>query len=381
MNPQWVELAMAHTPHRRVILDMDSSESPVHGQQEGAAYNGHFECVCYHPLFLFNQFGDCEGATLRPGNVHSADGWQELLEPVVKGYQKKGLRLLFRGDAAFAKPELYEYLEQGKIGYAIRLPANQVIQEQIQPLLERPTEWPSREPIVSYHDFAYQAQSWHLPRRVAKVEWHQGELFPRVGFIVTNLSYPPKGIVRFYNGRGTAEQWIKEGKYALNWTRLSCHKFVANQVRLWLFVLTYNLGNFMRRLVLPEDMKHSIYHYTEPRVRAHLLLCMLAYWVQREMQRALAPLLFVDEAPPARPDPVAPAPRSETVLEKYRTQRTADGFPVHSFPTLLADRGTMVKNRVILTGVPEAPGFDQVTVPTQLQARALELLQLPINPL
>ena len=205
----------------------------------------------------FNQFGDCEGATLRPGNVHSADGWQELLEPVVKGYQKKGLRLLFRGDAAFAKPELYEYLEQGKIGYAIRLPANQVVQEQIQPLLERPTEWPSREPIVSYHDFAYQAQSWHLPRRVvAKVEWHQGELFPRVGFIVTNLSYPPKGIVRFYNGRGTAEQWIKEGKYALNWTRLSCHKFVANQVRLWLFVLTYNLGNFMRRLVLPEDMKH-----------------------------------------------------------------------------------------------------------------------------
>ena len=257
MNPQWVELAMAHTPDRRVILDMDSSESPVHAQQEGAAYNGHFECVCYHPLFLFNQFGDCEGATLRPGNVHSADGWQELLEPVVKGYQKKGLRLLFRGDAAFAKPELYEYLEQGKIGYAIRLPANQVIQEQIQPLLERPTEWPSREPIVSYHDFAYQAQSWHLPRRVvAKVEWHQGELFPRVGFIVTNLSYPPKGIVRFYNGRGTAEQWIKEGKYALNWTRLSCHKFVANQVRLWLFVLTYNLGNFMRRLVLPEDMKH-----------------------------------------------------------------------------------------------------------------------------
>ena len=246
------------TPHTgRVILDMDSSESPVHGQQEGAAYNGHFECVCYHPLFLFNQFGDCEGATLRSGNVSSADGWQELLEPVVKGYQKKGLRLLFRGDAAFAKPELYEYLEEEKTGYAIRLPANQVVQEQIQPLLEPPTEWPSREPMVSYHDFAYQAQSWRLPRRVvAKVEWHRGELFPRVGFIVTNLSYPPKGIVRFYNGRGTAEQWIKEGKYALNWTRLSCHKFVANQVRLALFVLAYNLGNFLRRLALPESMKH-----------------------------------------------------------------------------------------------------------------------------
>ena len=113
-----------------------------------------------------------------------------------------------------------------------------------------------------------------------------------------------------------------------------------------------------RHFKLSDLEVRPIYHYTEPRVRAHLLLCMLAYWIQREMQRALAPLLFVDEAPPARPDPVAPAPSLSEVLEKYRTQRTADGFPVHSFPTLLADLGTMVKNRVILTGVPEAPGFD-----------------------
>ena len=124
-------------------------------------------------------------------------------------------------------------------------------------MLVRPTEWPSPKSIVSYHDFVYQAQSWNVSRRVvAKVEWHQGELFPRVGFIVTNLTYPTIGIVRFYNGRGTAEQWIKEGKYALNWTRLSCHKFVANQVRLGLFVMAYNLGNFLRRLAVPEEMKH-----------------------------------------------------------------------------------------------------------------------------
>jgi len=175
----------------------------------------------------------------------------------VKGYRKKGLRLLFRCDAAFGKPEVYEYLEQETIGYTFWLSANTVLQREITHLLVRPAEWSSRRPVVSYHDFAYQAQSWHVSRRVvAKVEWHQGELFPRVGFIVTNLSYPPKGIVRFYNGRGTAEQWIKEGKYALNWTRLSCHKFVANQVRLGLFILAYNLGNFMRRLTLPEPMQH-----------------------------------------------------------------------------------------------------------------------------
>jgi hypothetical protein len=110
--------------------------------------------------------------------------------------------------------------------------------------------------IVWYHDFQYQAGSCNRPRWVvAKVEWHQGELFPRVGFIVTNLSAKPKGVVHFYNGRGTAEQWIKEGKYALNWTRLSCHRFVANQVRLQLFILAYNLGNFLRRLGLPKVVK------------------------------------------------------------------------------------------------------------------------------
>ena len=256
LNVEWVKRAMTNTVHRRVILDIDSSESPVHREQEEAAYNGHFGCMCYPPLFCFNQFGDCEGAVLRPGNVHSADGWEEFIEPIVERYLSMSVRLLFRADAAFAKPELYEYIEARRIGYAIRLPANEVLQREIAHLLVRPTEWPSQKPIVSYHDFVYQAQSWNIRRRVvAKVEWHQGELFPRVGFIVTNLSYPPKGITKFYNGRGTAEQWIKEGKYALNWTRLSCHKFVANEVRLWLFILAYNLGNFFRRLALPEAIK------------------------------------------------------------------------------------------------------------------------------
>ena len=132
--------------------------------------------------------------------------------------EAEGAALYIGSDAAFGKPEVYEYLEQEMIGYAIRLSANAVLQREIAHLLVRPADWSSRRPIVSYYDFTYQAQSWSISRRVvAKVEWHQGELFPRVGFIVTNLSYPPKGIVRFYNGRGTAEQWIKEGKYALNW--------------------------------------------------------------------------------------------------------------------------------------------------------------------
>ena len=255
LNAEWVDRAMMRTRHQRIILDMDSSESPVYGEQEGAAYNGHFQSACYHPLFLFNHFGDCEGALLRSGNLHSADRWQEVLAPVVERYQRKRVRLLFRGDAAFAKPEIYEYLEPRHIGYAIRLPANEVLQEHVKHLLKRPMGRPPKKPIVRYHDFQYQARSWDSTRRVVtKVEWHSGELFPRVGFIVTNLSARSKGVVHFYNGRGVAEQWIKEGKYALNWTRLSCHRFDANQVRLQLFVLAYNLGNFLRRLCLPESI-------------------------------------------------------------------------------------------------------------------------------
>jgi hypothetical protein len=91
---------------------------------------------------------------------------------------------------------------------------------------------------------------------VAKVEWHRGELYPRVGFIVTNLSRPAERLIKFYNGRGTAEQWIREGKNALRWTRLSCHAFRHNAVRLQLHALAYNLANFLRTLALPEEVEH-----------------------------------------------------------------------------------------------------------------------------
>ena len=109
---------------------------------------------------------------------------------------------------------------------------------------------------MRYTSFRYQAKSWTTPRRiVAKVEHHQGELFPRVGFIVTNMVLPSRSVVRFYNKRGTVEQWIQEGKQATHWTRLSCHRFRANAMRLQLSVLAYNLGNLWRRLVLPPRIK------------------------------------------------------------------------------------------------------------------------------
>jgi Transposase DDE domain group 1 len=206
----WIDQVHQRTPPDGIILDMDSSESPTYGQQEGSAYNGHFGCTCYHPLFVFNQFGDLERCLLRPGHVHSAEDWRPVLEPVTDRYRERRVDLYCRADAAFAKPEVYEFLESEDIRYAIRLPANQVLQRRIEHLLTRPVGRPPKKPIVTFASFHYRAKGWTRARRVvAKVEWHQGELYPRVGFIVTNLTRPNERVVKFYNGRGTAEQWIK----------------------------------------------------------------------------------------------------------------------------------------------------------------------------
>ena len=253
INRELIAKAEAVDSPQRVVLDMDSTEIPVYGQQEHSAYNGHFESTCYHPLLVFNREGDCLAAKLRPGNVHSAEDWEELLLPEIERQQKLGKEVVFRADAAFAKPEIYEALEERDVKYAIRIPANDSLERDIAELLPRPVGRPSHKPVVWYKSFLYQAASWKTARRVvAKVEFHLGELFPRVGFIVTNLETDSRAVVRFYNKRGTAEQWIKEGKQAVKMTRLSCHRFRSNEVRLWLSVIAYNLGNLWRRWAVPR---------------------------------------------------------------------------------------------------------------------------------
>ena len=257
LSGAWIDQVSRQKPSKKLILDLDSSVSPTHGNQEGTAYNGHFECTCYHPLFCFNQHGDLERALLRKGNVHTADDWRSVLEPIIARYRGRQIKKYFRGDAGFAIPELYQFLEEEAFLYTIRLKSNALLKQHIEHLLIRPEVDVNGKPDVRYHDFEYQAASWNLPRRVvAKRTWFADQLFPAVGFIVTNLNWAPRRVTHFYNQRGTAEQWIKEGKYALNWTRLSCHGFADNQVRLQLFALAYNLGNFLRRLALPKSISH-----------------------------------------------------------------------------------------------------------------------------
>jgi len=256
INRELLARVEAMESSRRVVLDIDSTEVPVYGQQEQSAYNGHFESTCYHPLLLFNREGDCLGVKLRPGNVHSAEDWDRVLLPEIERQQKQGKDVVVRADAAFAKPELYEALEERGVKYAIRIPSNDTLEQAIAELLARPVGRPSHKPLVRYKSFRYQAASWATARRVvAKIEFHCEELFPRAGFIVTNLETDSRAVVRFYNKRGTAEQWIKAGREAVKLTRLSCHRFRANEVRLWLSVIAYNLGNLWRRLALPTRIE------------------------------------------------------------------------------------------------------------------------------
>jgi len=143
------------------------------------------------------------------------------------------------------------------VKHAIRIPANENLERDIAELLTRPEGRPSHKPVVWYKSFLYQAASWTtVGRVVAKVEFHAGELFPRAGFILANLKLPSWAMVRFYNKRGTAEHWIKDGKLAVSRTRHSCHRFRGNEVRLWLSVIASNLGNLRRRLALPNRIRN-----------------------------------------------------------------------------------------------------------------------------
>ncbi len=194
LSGRWFEHAHSHRSLTRLVLDMDSSVSETYGRQQGSAFNGHFGCTCYHPLFVFNQFGDLERVMLRRGNRHSAKFWRRVLPPVIARYRDLKIPEFFRGDAASAAPKLFGVLEQEGYWYAIRLKANAVLGRHSVHLRRRPVGRPSKKPRVFDHSFRYQAKSWDRARRVvARIEWHAGELFPRVGFVATNLRRPRSG--------------------------------------------------------------------------------------------------------------------------------------------------------------------------------------------
>jgi len=225
------------------------------------SYNGHFGKNCYHPLFCFTSEGDCLGVKLREGNVHSADGALGMFSPIVERHRKRFKRFWLRADAAFAKPEIYEYFEASRITYFIRLKSNRALNELIEPHLRRPVGRPPKSGIqVKVIEFYYQAGSWEKARRVVcKIEWHERELFPRVGFIVTNSRLAPRKLVKVYNRRAEIEDRIKEGKSTLQWDKTSRQRFEANEARLKMGVIAYNLLHMLRQFYIRgEQVKRSV---------------------------------------------------------------------------------------------------------------------------
>ena len=168
----------------RFILDVDSTEDPAHGKQEGCEYNGHFGKSCFHPIVAFTGNGDCLAAELRPGKVHSTDGVMDFIKSLVERYRARFRLFWFRGDAAFALPVIYDYCERECITYFIRLPSNETLRKIMgSDITRRPVGRPPKSGVKKlYFEFPYRAGTWKKRRRVVcKVEWYAGELFPQGG--------------------------------------------------------------------------------------------------------------------------------------------------------------------------------------------------------
>jgi hypothetical protein len=211
LSGQWIDKVYRRRPPRGVVLDMDSSVSPTHGEQELSIWNGHYECGRYHPLFVFNQFGDLERSALRPGNVHRADECVDVLMPDVARYQCKVSCIYFRADAGFANPQVYEYLEAEGTKYAIRL---------------RPTvSYKSGLATCSRARSAVRRTKCAVAMRTSPVK-------------------PEPGRGRVTRRQGRKRPWLT-----------TFAPISMSILRLQLHALAYNLGNFLRTLATPEPIK------------------------------------------------------------------------------------------------------------------------------
>jgi hypothetical protein len=242
---------------KHIWLDIDSYESPVHGAQEGAAYNGYYDSDCYHPLVLHDGFGFKLKVELRPGNDYTSTGAVPFLRPVLERLRAEGFHIHLTADSGYADPDIFNICAEFLVIYHIRLKSNTVLEKHVEHLLARPPGRPPNGPLVRYAGFYYGAGTWNCLRRVvAKVVHNPGELFAETYFIVTNSPAPNKEVFKRYGKRrGRAEQCNDEGKNMMFSTRLSCHEQAANDVRLQLYTLAYNLMILFRRLVLTGEEK------------------------------------------------------------------------------------------------------------------------------
>lgn len=239
------------TPPAYVILDVDPSDDPTHGQQVLSFFHGYYDQHQYFPLFVFDgETGFPLAAWLRPGTVHASCGAVTTLQPIVQALRAAwpSVTILVRGDSGLATPEVYEFCEAEGLLYAIGYASNEVLKERTAGALHDLelyyAFYGDREPAVQRFEVLedYQAASWSRPRRiVAKIEINRHGSNRR--FVATNLTGQGRGIYRgFYVERGDVpEKPIGELKNGLHMDRLSFHRFRANSLKLLEHVLAYAL--------------------------------------------------------------------------------------------------------------------------------------------
>ena len=237
---------------RRVVLDLDGTDDPAHGAQEGAAYHGYYRQRMYHPLLVFDgDTGQLVTAVLRPGTAHAGHGAVAVLKRLVRALRARWpeAAIEVRADSGFARPEVYAFCEAEDVAYTIGLVPNPRLERLAAPLLAEARAQQAAADGAKVRllaETAYQAASWPRARRVV----YKAEALakgPNTRFVVTNRNDPAAAVYAWYTARGEPENWIKDLKAACFADRLSCHRFRANQVRLLLHAAAYCLLDTLRR--------------------------------------------------------------------------------------------------------------------------------------
>jgi hypothetical protein len=234
-----------------ILLDIDSTDDPTHGDQEGRAYHGYYGQHMYHPLLVFDgATGQLITAVLRPGTVHAGHGALAILRRIVTRLRERwpGVEIAVRADAGFAKPEIYAWCEAERIAYSIGLVTNSRLLALAAPLAEAAqaaSDQAGGTKVRLVGETAYQAGSWETPRRVV-IKAEVLPPGPNIRFVVTNRTEDPESLYDAFVDRGQTENWIKDLKLACFADRLSCHRFLANQVRLLLHAAAYTLLHRLR---------------------------------------------------------------------------------------------------------------------------------------
>jgi hypothetical protein len=241
-----------HGPPSQVLIDVDGTDDPAHGDQEGVAYHGFYQQHMYHPLLVFDgDTGQLITAVLRPGNTHGSRFLVLVLRRLVRRLRRawSNVAIELRSDSGCAIPRLYAWCEAHAITYTIGLIPNPRLEAWAAPLLaDAQAQSAAHDGVkVRLADEAdYQAGSWSAPRRVV----FKAEVLakgPNTRFVVTSRPDPPLDLYDFYVDRGQAENYIKDFKNALAADRLSDHRFFANQFRLLLHAAAYWLLDTLRR--------------------------------------------------------------------------------------------------------------------------------------